>query len=108
MGGPVKGRADYYEPGDWNATCSLCGRKRKASQMVQNWQGFWRCPDHNEPRQPQDFVKNPADVQTVPWSQPPTDLDLTVCSFNGQSAVAGWAVADCMIAGNRATDPSSI
>ena len=67
------GQADYLALGDWNATCSLCGAKRKASTLVKNWQGYWRCPEHNEPRQPQDFVRGVVDVQTVPWSQAPTD-----------------------------------
>ena len=75
MSGPIKGRADYLELGDWNAVCSMCGRKRKASWLVKNWQGMWRCPEHNEPRQPQDFVRAVPDVQTPPWVQPmPADV----------------------------------
>jgi len=64
------GTADYLELGTWNAECSMCGRKRKANQMVKNWQGMWRCPEHNETRQPQDFVRAVPDVQTTPWAQP--------------------------------------
>ena len=64
---------DYFKPGDWNALCSMCGAKKKASQLVKNWQGQWRCPEHNEPRQPQDFVRSVPDDQSVPWSQDPTD-----------------------------------
>lgn len=74
MGNPIKGRADYFAPGDFNAACSMCGRKRKASTMERNWQGMYRCPEHNEPRQPQDFVRNVKDVMTVPWAQPETNL----------------------------------
>lgn len=73
QGGPA-GQADYLALGDFNAACSMCGRKRKASPMVKNWQGQYRCPWHNEPRQPQDFVRNVKDIQTVPWSQPETVL----------------------------------
>lgn len=108
MGWPVKGRADYFEPGDWNASCSLCGRKRKASQMVKNWQGYWRCPEHNEPRQPQDFIKGIQDIQTVPWSQPPTDIGLSVCTLNGQCAIPGVATPGCMLPGNTFFDPSTL
>lgn len=100
MGGPAKGRADYLELGDWNASCSMCGRKRKASTMVRNWQGYYRCPEHNEPRHPQDFVRGVQDVQTVPWSQPQTDYDLPICSFNGVSAIPGGAIPGCMLPGN--------
>ena len=108
MGAPIKGRADYFAPGDWNASCSLCGRKRKASQLVKNWQGFYRCPEHDEPRHPQDFVKGIQDVQAVPWSQPQTDIDLVICSFNGQAAIAAWGTAGCIVVGNFSVDPASI
>lgn len=95
----VRGRADYLELGDYNAVCSMCGRKRKASTMVRNWQGLYRCPEHNEARHPQDFVRAVKDVQTVPWSQPPADITIYVCDFNGLSAVPGWAMPGCMIPG---------
>lgn len=99
MGGPVKGRADYLELGDFNAACSMCGRKRKASQMVKNWQGFYRCPEHNEPRHPQDFVRGQADIQTPPWVQPQTDINVLICSVNGISGIPGWAIPGCSIPG---------
>lgn len=105
MGGPVKGKADYLKLGDYNAACSMCGRKFKASEMVKNWQGMWRCPQHNEPRQPQDFVHGVQDVQTVPWSQPETDFDIQVCTFNGLSAIPGYALPGCMVPGNPVFNP---
>lgn len=64
------GRADFLRLGDYNAVCYQCGFKRKASQMEKNWQGYYVCPEHNEPRQTQDFVRGIADHQTVPWAQP--------------------------------------
>jgi len=69
VGGPVKGQADYLVLGDYNAACSMCGRKRKASQLVRNWQGLYRCPEHNEPRQPQDFARGIKENMGVPWAQ---------------------------------------
>lgn len=97
MGIPVRGRADYFAPGDWNASCSMCGRKRKASTLVKNWQGLYRCPEHDEPRQPQDFARGVKDVMTVPWSQPETDTFTKFCSLNGLSAQPGWAEPGCAI-----------
>lgn len=108
MGTPPKGRADFYSPGDWNASCSMCGRKRKASTMVRNWQGLYRCPEHNEPRQPQDFVRGTQDVQTVPWSQPETDIDIQICTFNGVSAIPDFALPDCSIPDNPVFDPYGV
>lgn len=94
--------ADYYSPGDWNVACSLCGRKRKASTMVKNWQGMWRCPPHNEPRQPQDFVRNVKDDMSVPFSQPQIDVDIftgIVCTWLGRGGVAGQGITGCSVAG---------
>lgn len=109
MGGPVKGRADYLDLGDWNAACSMCGRKRKASTLTRNWQGQWRCPEHDEPRQPQDFVRAVPDVQTVPWAQLETDLDPFTghfCTSNGNSAMPGAAMPGCTLPGNPNFDPN--
>lgn len=105
MGGPVKGQADYLEVGDWNVACSMCGRKRKASQMVKNWQGFWRCPEHNEPRHPQDFVRSVPDNMTPAFVQPQTDTDIDICTFNGISAIPDYALPNCSIPDNPIFNP---
>ena len=104
----MRGRADYYAPGDWNIACSMCGRKRKASMMVKNWQGMWRCPEHNEPRHPQDFVKAIPDNMSVPFAQIETDIDIEICTFNGQSAIPGAAIPGCMIPGRSTWDPNGV
>lgn len=65
-----KGPQDFLKLGDWNAVCYQCGFKRKASYLVTNWQGYKVCPEHNEPRQPQDFVRGVPDTQMPPWTQP--------------------------------------
>lgn len=94
------GRADYLALGDWNARCSMCSFKRKASTLTKNWQGMWRCPEHNEPRQPQDFVRAVPDVQTPPWTQPGgEDTFVAVCSPNGRTAIPGYATAGCVLPG---------
>lgn len=64
------GSADYLQLGDWNVQCYQCGRKAKASKMVRNWQGYYVHPEHNEPRQSQDFVRGIPDNQLPPWVQP--------------------------------------
>ena len=64
------GRADYLLLGDYNVVCYQCGFKRKSSTLEKNWQGYYVCPEHNEPRQTQDFVRAIPDNQIVPWSQP--------------------------------------
>lgn len=64
------GRADYLALGEWNVQCFQCGQKMKSSQAVRNWQGYWVHPEHNEPRQTQDFVRGVPDNQLPPWVQP--------------------------------------
>lgn len=41
--------------------------------MVKNWQGMFRCPEHNDTRHPQDFVRAVPDVMTPPWTQIQSD-----------------------------------
>lgn len=93
-----KGRADFLELGSWNVQCYRCGCKRKASSMRKQWQGFWVCPEHWEPRQAQDFVKGIPDQQAPPWVQPPpADTFVPVCSLLGQQAIPGFAIPGCVM-----------
>ena len=101
------GRADYLLLGDWNAVCYECGRKRKASTLMRHWQGYYVCPEHWEPRQPQDFVRSVLDVQTPPWTQPMPGNAFLSGDCETVSAVASYAIADCAIADNN-TIPASI
>lgn len=97
MAGNGKGGRDFLDLGDWNAVCSMCGRKRKASEMVRNWQGMFRCPEHNEARHPQEYVRAVPDIQTPPWVQPPCDEFAGVCFPEDICDIADFAVADCAI-----------
>lgn len=97
MANPIRGRADYLELGDWNAVCFQCGRKRKASTLQKHWQGYWVCPEHWEPRHPQDFVRAIKDVITPPWQQPYEDTFVPVCTWEGRVAIVDVGVVGCMI-----------
>jgi hypothetical protein len=66
------GRADRLDLGTWNIMCSMCGRKRKANEVVRNWQGLYRCPEHDEPRQTQDFARGIPENMQAPFVQMPT------------------------------------
>ena len=95
-----QGGRDFLDLGQWNAVCAMCGRKRKASELVKNWQGMWRCPEHNEPRHPQEYVRAVPDMQTPPWTQPePADIFVHYCTPNTTTAIAWYAEAGCAIAG---------
>jgi hypothetical protein len=69
MGTAGAGPKDYLDLGNWNAICSMCGAKFKASELMQHWQGMWRCSKCWEPRHPQDFVRGVPDNMTPPWVQ---------------------------------------
>lgn len=95
----MKGKADHLVLGDYNALCFQCGRKFKASQLRKHWQGYLVCPQHWEPRHPQDYVKAPPGEEVVRNSQPPNDTFRLFCTPNGQTAKAGFATAGCAKAG---------
>lgn len=90
------GKADYLVLGDWNTVCYECGRKFKASMMKKHWQGYYVCPEHWEPRQPQDFVRAVPDNQTPPWVQPmPANVFVSLCSTEGITGAVDYAEVDC-------------
>lgn len=63
----------YYKAGDNNAICDTCGRIIKASSLQKTWDGFYVCPQHWEPRHPQDFVRAIREDPTVRINRPDTE-----------------------------------
>jgi len=99
-----------WAPGDWNAQCFRCGTKRKASTMQKQWQGFYVCPEHWEPRQPQDFVRGVPDNPSVPWVQP-DDWEFIggcFCTPASSSATPGLGTPDCLIPSRTIDDTTFI
>lgn len=94
------GSADYLKLGDFNVRCSMCLKKLKASQAVKNWQGLWRCPEHNEPRHPQDFVRSIPDNSSTPFVQNPAADFVEVCDYQGVSSIPGYAMPGCSLPNN--------
>lgn len=120
----------YYENGAWKAICDQCGREFRAYLLNKRWDGLMVCPGDWEPRQPQDFVRGVADKIVPPWTRPEQEDEfifscdaitsqgsadygeadcamadinnglLPECTFEGNSATAGYAVAGCVVAGN--------
>ena len=110
MAGPTKGPADFLELGTWNVACSICGRKAKANTLERNWQGLYRHPRCNEPRQTQDFVRGVKDDPSVPFAQPELTVFATTpfCNIYEVAAYAGVAAAGCAIAGRSTPLPLTI
>lgn len=90
------GRADYYAPGDWNAACFECGRKRKGSDLVKHWQGYWVCREHWEPRQAQDFVRAIPERPAPPFVQRQNDTFAEFCGPDDQTAIPNLAIPGCV------------
>ena len=86
---------DHFVPGDHNAICFECGRKKKASELVRHWQGYYVCPEHWEPRHHQDFVRGVQDRQEAPWVQHQIDAFVAMCEPNDQCAVPNYAIPGC-------------
>jgi len=103
------GRADFLALGSWNALCDRCGGKFKAYDLKIDWQGLYLCQRCWEPRHPQDFVRGIQDVQTPPWTRPPSaDTFVDVgCTPNNRTDIVGYAVVGCAIVGfvDPAFDP---
>jgi hypothetical protein len=94
-----RGKADYLALGDWNTVCFECGFKFKASVMKKHWQGYWVCPEHWEPRHPQDFVKGVPDNQAAPWVQPDPNNTFVViqCTLTTSSSIPSLGGPGCLI-----------
>lgn len=87
---------DRFVPGDWNAACYRCGRKRKASEMKKQWQGYYVCPEHWEPRHPQEFAKGVTEQPAAPWVQNrPEWVPRYVCDPVTMTAIPDKAIPDC-------------
>ena len=95
------GKADYLNLGEWNAQCFRCGRKRKANELKKQWQGYFVCPEHWEPRQPQDFVRAIPDRPAAPWVQPLNwnyvGPNIALCTIASSSAIPGEMAPGCSI-----------
>ena len=100
---PAKGRADYYEPGDWNYACAQCGRKRKASMVRQlpvgvPGAGLYVCfPEHWDMRHPQELVRGIPDRPAAPYVLNQQDAFINFCTPNSSSAIPDWATPDCSV-----------
>jgi len=94
-------------PGTWSAICDRCGFKFPSDQLQRDWQGLMVDRKCFEYRHPQELIRGIPDTPATPWSRSePPDQFVTVnystnlsCTPLGQTAVAGFAIAGCMIAG---------
>ena len=62
----------YYRRGSFNAWCQRCGRKKKAEELIPEWDGLKVCKQCYELRPAQDMVRGVVYLQAVPWAAPET------------------------------------
>lgn len=60
----------HYRPGSFYRICDRTGFATRAERTQREWQGLIVRKEVWEARQPQDFVKGVADIQTVPYPRP--------------------------------------
>lgn len=92
-----------YKPGNHWVLCDRCGCAVRSMEAKVTWEGYVVCPDDWEPRQPQDFVRARYDRIAPEGLIRPDEGDggLFIDPFcETNSAIAGIAIAGCMIAGN--------
>jgi hypothetical protein len=64
--------------------------------MRKQWQGYYVCPEHWEPRHPQDYVKAVKEESSVPWSQEkPLEEYRMTCDPNAMTALPNKAIPGC-------------
>jgi hypothetical protein len=89
-----------FDNGTFNAACDVCGRIFRGFQLTKRWDGLMVCSGDWETRQPQDFVRGVADIQTPPWTRPEEqDYFLFSCTPITSQGIADYGVADCARAG---------
>lgn len=92
---------NWFSSGDHNAICDVCGRKFKSSELRTRWDGALVCARDFEYRHPQQRVRDKADKITPEKVRVPIDDRTSTAPCSTRSAIAGVAVAGCMIAGFR-------
>ena len=55
----------YFQPNCSNTICDVTGFKKKSTEVLRRWEGWYVVPAAWNPRQPQDFA--PTILQTVTY-----------------------------------------
>lgn len=99
----------WWQSGEWNALCDVCGFKFKNTQLKERWDGLRVCADDWETRHPQEMIRPLPAEKPLPWTRPEgssdqfivVDYTITLgCTIEGQFSQADTGTADCAIVGN--------
>ena len=92
--------------GTWRVVCDVCGFRFLNTEVRKRWDGLIVCDRDFETKHPQLMLRVPKENITPPFIRPePADVFIEVCTEQGRTSVAGYAVAGCWVAGyvSRAT-----
>ncbi len=70
-----------YKPGQWLAICDRCGFQFLSGQMKKTWDGLYVDTACWEPRHEQEFVRGVPDEQSVPWSRPVNEINVSAFDY---------------------------
>ncbi len=98
-----KTRSPGWKAGNHWVYCDLCSSAIRAKDAKKTWDNLIVCPDDWEPRHPQDFVRGRRDDIRAkePVRSEPADRFIDQV-HETRSAIAGFAIAGCAIAGMEA------
>lgn len=64
------GQADFLSVGTNNVICDQCGRKFKAYDLTEQWDGIWTCRRCWDYRNPQEYLRGLPDNMKPELSRP--------------------------------------
>lgn len=67
-----------WKSGDWWIHCDSCGKKIKASESKERWDGFRVCAEDWEPRHSMDFLRSRSEKIAVEFVRKQPDVFITV------------------------------
>lgn len=63
-------RNTWWDSGNYNTICDVCGFKYKATGLRKRWDGLMVCMQDWEIRHPQELIRPIPDQNKVPWTRP--------------------------------------
>lgn len=74
-------RNTWWNSGNWNAICDVCGFKFKATDLKQRWDGLMVDSACWEMRHPQELIRPIPDQNKLPWTRPESTDTFTSVTY---------------------------
>jgi len=101
-------RTTWWQSGQYNAICDVCGFKFKNVDLQRRWDGLIVCHEDWEIQHPQERIRPIPDQKKPLITRPEAtnsfvNVDYVIlqpCSVTGVYSQADYGTADCAIVGN--------